>query len=114
VNEPERNTVHLLAYTYLRHAQYGNAITLLEALDLVSPGKPAVLRTLALAQERGGHPRMALDTLDRLAVAGGTDEIFHLLRARAFLGCGRRIEAAACMGAWAALKRASRARESAQ
>jgi hypothetical protein len=111
MGELERDTVHLLAYTFLLNAHHDKAIALLEAMDAVSPGRPAVLRTLALAQERGGHPRMALDTLDRLAVAGGTDDVFHLLRARAFLGCNRRIEAAACMGAWAALKRASRARE---
>ena len=111
VSEQEKNVVQLLAYAYLQNARPEKAAVLLAALDAVAPGQRKVLRTLALAQVRCGQPQLALDTLDRVAIAGGIDAAFHLLRARALAACERRIEAGAAMAAFQAMRRVSAQRE---
>jgi Flp pilus assembly protein TadD len=101
--ERDVHLVQLLAYAYLQQARPEKAAVLLDALDAVAPGQRKVLRALALAQLRSGEPERALETLRRVALGGGADAAFHLLRARALAACGRRIEAgtemAACLAA---------------
>ncbi|WP_374608477.1 hypothetical protein [Diaphorobacter nitroreducens] len=99
MDEQQKNLVMLLAWAWLRNARPQKAATLLAALDVVAPGQRQVQRMLALALVRGGEPRRALDTLDRMAVTGAADAAFHLLRARALAACDRRIEAGAAMAA---------------
>ena len=96
--------MNLLAYAYLQLDRTARAAVLLAAIDAVLPGHRKVLRTLALAQLRCGNPQLALDTLDRVAIAGGIDAAFHLLRARALSACERPIEAATSMAACLAMR----------
>ena len=91
--------MQLLAYAYLRSARPRKAATLLAALDALAPGQRRVLRQLAHAQVLCGQPGPALQTLERVAMAGGIDVAYHLLRARALAASGRRIEASAAMAA---------------
>jgi hypothetical protein len=109
LTDQETHLVQLLAYAYLRSARPQKAEVLLSALDAVAPGRQKVLRTLALAQLRSGSPAFALQTLERVAHAGGADAAFHLLRARALVACGRRIEAAAAMSRCLAQRRTASA-----
>jgi Flp pilus assembly protein TadD len=106
VTERDGNLMQLLAHVYLQNGRPEKAAVLLAALDLLMPGQKGVLRALALAQLRIGEARLALDTLDRVAIAGGIDAAYQLLRARAFAECGRRIEATAAMKACLAMRKA--------
>lgn len=99
MDEQQKNLVQLLAWAWLRHARPEKAATLLAALDVAAPGQRAVLRALALALVRSNEPQRALDVLDRMAVAGGRDAAWHLLRARALAACDRRDEAGLAMAA---------------
>jgi Flp pilus assembly protein TadD len=99
VNDQEHIAVQLLAYSYLQNARPEKAEVLLSALDAVAPGQRKVLRALALAQIRNGRAQSALDTLDRIALTGDTESAFHLLRARALVASGRRVEAGNAMRA---------------
>jgi len=109
MSDQEKNLVQLLAYAFLQNARPDKAAALLAALDAVTPGQRQVMRALALAQVRSGQPGQALDTLDRVAISGGIDAAFHLLRARALAACERRIEAGAAMAACLAARAARQA-----
>jgi predicted Zn-dependent protease len=98
MTEEDIQLVQLLAHAYLQHARPGKAVALLAALDALAPGRPDLLRALALAQLRSGQAPSALETLQRMA-AGESDAPFHLLRARALLACKRPIEGRAAMAA---------------
>lgn len=87
----------VLAHVLMQNARPDKAAALLEALDLLAPGQPTTLRALATAQVRSDKPELALETLDRLAIAGGVDAAFHLLRAQALGALDRREEAAVAM-----------------
>lgn len=104
MNEDQSDFLRLMAYVFLRNGRPDKAAVLLAALDQLMPGRPAVLRALALAQVRSGKGQRALDTLDRLAMAGGVDAAFHLLRAQALTGLERREEAALAMRAYVQLR----------
>lgn len=94
----------LLSYIYLRHGLPDKAAVLLAARDLLVPDHPQTLLTLALAQVRARKPERALDTLERLAMIGGIDASFHLVRAQAFQALGQANEAATAMRAHVALR----------
>jgi predicted Zn-dependent protease len=96
----ETTLMAVLSYSLLQNARPEKAMTLLEALDVLDPGKPATLRALAVAQVRSGKADKALRTLDRLAMAGGMDRSFHLVRAQALTAAGRPIEASVAMKTW--------------
>lgn len=96
----------LLAYVHLQNNQPGKAAVLLAARDVLVPGDTRVVLTLALAQLRSGRPRRALDTLDRLALAGAMDAPFHLVRAQALQALERPAEAASAMRAYVAQRAA--------
>ena len=94
----------VLAHALVQNGQPGRAATLLEALDVLEPGKPATLRSLAVAQIRAGKPDKALRTLDRLAMAGAGDDCFHLLRAEALVALSRPLEASMAMNAFVQMR----------
>lgn len=94
----------LLGYIYLQHGLPDKAAVLLAARDVLAPDDARVLLTLALAQVRSGKAARALATLERLALAGGVDGPFHLVRAQALQAEGRAEEAAAAMRAFVALR----------
>lgn len=96
----ETTLMAVLSYSLLQNARPEKAMTLLEALDVLDPGKPATLRALAVAQVRSGKADKALRTLDKLAMAGGMDRSFHLVRAQALAAAARPIEASVAMKTW--------------
>jgi hypothetical protein len=104
VNEREETLLQLLGYVLLQNARPEKAAVLLGALTILSPGQPRVLRMLALSQLRAGMAQRALDTLDLLAMGGGVDAVFHLLRAQALGALQRPDEAAQSMQAFVQLR----------
>lgn len=97
----------MLGYIYLQHGLPDKAAVLLAAREVLAPGEPRALLTLALAQVRSGKGERALATLERLALAGGVDAGFHLVRAQALRAVGRTEEAAAAMRAHVAARAAA-------
>lgn len=104
MTEQEQAFAALLGYVFLQNGRPDKAAVLLAALDLLAPGRPRTLRALALAQLRSGKPEPALQTLERLAMAGAVDAAFHLLRAQALQALARHDEAAAAMQAYVTLR----------
>lgn len=94
----------LLGYIYLQHGLPDKAAVLLAARDVLAPDNARALLTLALAQVRSDKPQRALATLERLALAGGVDAAFHLVRAQALQALGQTEEAASAMRAHVAMR----------
>ncbi len=101
MNDTEHQAVAMLAHLLIEHAQPAKAAALLEGLDAIRPMDPATLRALATAQLRAGDSQEALQSLDRLAMAGKTDGVFHLLRAQALPALERHPQAAAAFRSYA-------------
>lgn len=97
MTQQEQTLLNLLGYVFLQSARPDKAAVVLAALDALAPGQPAVLRALVLAQLRSGKASRALALLDQLAMAGGVDAAFHLLRAQALAALERPEEAAVAM-----------------
>ncbi|MBW7899912.1 MAG: hypothetical protein H3C26_00415 [Rhodocyclaceae bacterium] len=104
MTEQEQAFAALMGYVFLQNARPDKAAVVLAALDILAPDQPRTLRALALAQVRSGKPAPALQTLERLAMAGGVDAAFHLLRAQALHALSRHEEAASAMQAYVALR----------
>ncbi len=104
MDKDERSLLLVLAHVLLQNARPEKAAILLVALDVMEPDQPAVLRSLAVSLLRSGKADRALETLDRLAIAGGVDAVFHLLRAQALGALDRSSEAQVAMGAFLALR----------
>lgn len=100
----EQSFLALLGHVFLQNSRPDKAAVLFAALDRLAPGQRKVLASLALAQIRSGKPQRALDTLERLAMAGGADAGFHLLRAQALGVLERNDEAQAAMRAYVELR----------
>lgn len=94
----------LLAFVYLQNGLPDKAAVLLAARNILAPEDPRTLLALALAQVRSAKPQRALATLEQLALLGGMDASFHLVRAQALQALDRRDEAAAAMRAFVALR----------
>jgi predicted Zn-dependent protease len=97
MNQQEQTLLNLLGYVFLQSARPEKAAVVLAALDALAPGQAAVIRALVLAQLRSDKPERALASLDRLAMAGGVDAAFHLLRGQALVALGRPEEASVAM-----------------
>lgn len=91
------SALSILAFALMQNGRAAKAVILLEALDQLEPGQVATLQALAAAQVRSGKPEQALDTLDRLAMAGGAGPLFLLLRAQALAALDRAAEATTAM-----------------
>ena len=100
----EKDFLQLLGFVYLQNARPDKAAVVLAALDAMEPGQPRVLLALALAQIRSNKPMRALQALDQLAMAGGADAAFHLLRAQALGAADRGDEAAIAMATYLQLR----------
>lgn len=107
--DAEKSFLSLLGYVYLQNARPDKAAVVLAALDALEPGQTKVLVALALARLRSGKPERALETLDRLAMAGGVDAAFHLLRAQALSAAGHAQEAGAAMRTYLHMRETQRA-----
>lgn len=85
-----------LAFLYLRHGQNRRALTLILLAAKNASEDVGVLRMLAYAFIANDAPDEALDVierLERLDFADGADRTRRLLKARALLHAGRRVEA---------------------
>lgn len=94
----QQDLLQALAYLYLRHGQNRRALTLILLAARHAPEDIGVLRTLAYAFLANDAPEEALDVIERLEkldFAGRADEMRRLLKARALLHAGRRVEAKA-------------------
>lgn len=94
----QQDLLKALAFLYLRHGQNRRALTLILLAARHAPDDVGVLRTLAYAFVANDAPEEALDVierLERLDFAGGADRTRLLLKARALLHAGRRVEAKA-------------------
>ena len=99
-----RELLGLLAYVLLENDRPEKAAVLLQALEALNLASHRELATLAWAQVRSGKPDAALNTLDRLALAGGIDASFHLIRSQALHALDRLDEAAVAMRAYLELR----------
>ena len=94
----QQDLLQALAFLYLRHGQNRRALTLILLASRHAPDDVGVLRTLAYAFVANDAPEEALDVIERLEeldFAGGADRTRLLLKARALLHAGRRVEAKA-------------------
>ena len=103
----EASFLGLLGYIYMENDRPEKAAVLFAALNQLYPDVPRTLRALAFARVQSGKAEAALDALDRLAMAGGVDAAFHLLRAQALGALGRTGEAASAMRAYLQLRAAT-------
>lgn len=98
MTQDQQDLLQALAFLYLRHGQNRRALTLILLAARHAPEDVGVLRTLAYAFVANDAPEEALDVLERLEkldFAGGADQVRRLLKARALLHAGRRVEAKA-------------------
>ena len=94
----QQDLLQALAFLYLRHGQNRRALTLILMAARDAPDDVGILRTLAYAFVANDAPEEALEVIERLEgldFAGGADQVRHLLKARALLHAGRRVEAKA-------------------
>ena len=98
----EREAMAVLGYFFLQNNRPAKAAALFAALNVLYPDDPRTVTSLALAQVREGRAERALQTLERLALLGFADDVFHLLRAQALTALERREEASAAMQAYLA------------
>ena len=104
LSDDARDLLMLLSDIYLQNDRPEKAAVLLGALDVLGMADDRILAQLALAQLRSGKPDTSLSTLDRLALKGRTDAVFHLIRAHTLLALGRDDEAGAAMRAYVAAR----------
>lgn len=94
----QRDLLLALAYLYLRHGQARRALTLALLAARGAPDHIGVLRLLAYAFLANEAPEEALETierLERLDFSPDAARMHQLLKARALLHAGRRVEARA-------------------
>lgn len=86
--------LHSLGHIYGSHGQTKRALVLQLIAARLSPGDPAILRSLAYGFLMDGEPDRALAVIDRLeALEGSERPAFHLLKSRALWVAGRELEA---------------------
>lgn len=92
----QQDLLKALAFLYLRHGQNRRALTLALLAARHAPEDVGVLRTLTYAFIANNAPEEALEVIERLEkldFADGAEQIRQLLKARALLHAGRRVEA---------------------
>lgn len=89
----QRDFLWLLAYFYLFHGRPAKAAALYAVLDVLEPGNPVVMKSLAAALLESGQHERSLAVLDRLSALGEDDDSALLLRARALAAGGHADEA---------------------
>jgi hypothetical protein len=94
------DVMKMLAYLFMQQGMPERAIPLYAALNAHEPGRLNHLRAMAVAYSRTGRHEQTLEALDQLAMAGGVDMRFHLLRAQTLGQLGRADEASASMRAY--------------
>ena len=105
----QQDLLQALAYLYLRHGQNRRALTLILLAARAAPDDVGILRTLAYAFVANDAPEEALEVIERLEkldFADGAEQIRRLLKARALLHAGRRVEAKAVFRQFVDMRRA--------
>jgi tetratricopeptide (TPR) repeat protein len=92
--------MQMLGALFLQQGMPERALALYAALDAEEPARPEHLRGVVLSLSRMGRHEQALQALDRLALAGGVDARFHLIRAQTLAHLDRTDEAASSMRAY--------------
>ena len=109
-----RQVMQMLGALFLQQDMPERALALYGALDAEDPSSPEHLRGMVLSLSNMGRHEQALSALDRLALAGGVDARFHLIRAHTLTHLQRPDEAAASMRAFMDLEGRSESGESAK
>ena len=102
--DAERDALSLLGGFFLQHGQAERALTVFAGLEALEPSVTSHARLVAVAALAAGRPERALIALDRIALGGQIDAVFHLARAEALSALGRNTEASASMRAWLSLR----------
>lgn len=105
----QQDLLQALAFLYLRHGQNRRALTLILMAARHAPDDIGILRTLAYAFVANDAPEEALEVIERLEkldFAGNADQIRRLLKARALLHAGRRVEAKAVFRQFVEMRKA--------
>ncbi|NBS63047.1 MAG: hypothetical protein EBT33_01700 [Betaproteobacteria bacterium] len=105
--DAERDALALLGGFFLQQGQAERALTVFAGLEALEPGVISHARLVAVAALAAGRPERALIALDRIALGGQIDAVFHLARAEALSAVGRATEASAAMRAWLSLREAA-------
>lgn len=102
--DAERDALALLGGFFLQQGQAERALTVFAGLEALEPSVVSHARMVAVAALAAGRPERALIALDRIALGGQIDAVFHLARAEALSALGRASEASASMRAWLSLR----------
>jgi tetratricopeptide (TPR) repeat protein len=105
--DAERDALALLGGFFLQQGQAERALTVFAGLEALEPQVMSHARLVAVAALAAGRPERALIALDRIALGGQIDDVFHLARAEALSAVGRAAEASASMRAWLSLREAA-------
>lgn len=105
----QQDLLQALAFLYLRHGQNRRALTLILLAARDAPDDVGILRTLAYAFVANDAPEEALDVIERLEkldFGSDSERTRRLLKARALLHAGRRVEAKAVFRQFVGMRRA--------
>lgn len=100
--DAERDALALLGGFFLQQGQADRALTVFAGLEALEPELLSHARLVAVAALAANRPERALIALDRIALGGQIDDVFHLAGAEALSALGRPMEAASSMRAWLA------------
>ncbi|MGI9505527.1 MAG: tetratricopeptide repeat protein [Geminicoccaceae bacterium] len=104
----QQDLLQALAFLYLRHGQQRRALTLILLAARHAPDDVGVLRTLAYAFIANDAADEALDVIERLEQMdfdSESERVRCLLKARALLHAGRRVEAKAVFREFVRMRR---------
>ena len=100
LTDAERDALALLGGFFLQQGQAERALIVFAGLEVLEPEQLSHARLVTVAALAANRPERALIALDRIALAGQIDDVFHLARAEALSALGRAAEAASSMRAW--------------
>ena len=97
LDQDQSNLLHLLGYHHLQHGNASHAALIFESILSFDPFNAKIVRGLACAYLRDGHPEQALSLLEKLPNEHRTNALTWLLKGQAFTRTGRVAEAAGAM-----------------
>lgn len=97
MEQTQHELLWVLAYFHLRHDQPAKAAALYGVLDILEPGHPIIMKSLAAACLDSGDIDRSLAVLDRLEALGEGGATGHLLRGKALAAKGQDDAAAAAI-----------------
>ncbi len=106
LTDAERDALALLGGFFLQQGQAERALNVFAGLEALEPELLSHARLVAVAALAANRPERALIALDRIALGGQIDDVFHLARAEALSALGRIAEASSSMRAWLATRSA--------